>query len=112
MKEPNEPRDHDWDEVSTLFGGYLHQDFAEDYGDVWGAVRQYCTEASSDSVSTAADQVKEILDRSDDEEGLDAITSRLGSSYHPPGAGQTYRHWLIELERVLRAASTAPFPNQ
>jgi hypothetical protein len=108
MEDASSHRGHEWDEVRTLFGGYLHQDFAEDYGDVWGAVRQYCAESSSASIVVAAEQVRELLERFDDEEGLDSITSRLGSSYYPPGVGQTYRGWMIELERFLRAASTSP----
>jgi hypothetical protein len=107
MEDASSNRGQEWDEVRTLFGGYLHQDFAEDYGDMWGAVRQYCAESSSVSVIVAAEQISEILEQFDDEERLDSVTGQLGSSYYPPGVGQTYREWMTELERFLRAASTA-----
>jgi hypothetical protein len=96
----------EWDEVRTLFGGYLHQDFPEDYGGPWEAVRQYCADSSAADMTLAANQIKEILERFPDEKQLSDVSDRLGSEYYPPGVGQTYRDWFVELERFLRESAT------
>jgi hypothetical protein len=85
----------------------LHQDSTEEFGDEWNAVRQFCADGTKAQIIAAADELNEILDRFHDEVHLQEVADRLGSSYYPPGAGQTYRGWMIELERFLRTASTA-----
>ena len=55
-------RGNEWDEVRTLFGGYLHQDFIDDYGDEWGAVRQYCADATASHITAAADELADVLE--------------------------------------------------
>jgi hypothetical protein len=101
--------DHrEWRELRTLFAAYLHQDFIEEYGDEWNAVRQYCADATAPYIAAAADELADILERFQDEKQLEDVADRLGSSYYPPGVGQTYRGWMTEVERLLRAASTAP----
>jgi uncharacterized protein (DUF2164 family) len=101
-------RGNEWDEVRTLFGGYLHQDFIDDYGDEWGAVRQYCADATASHITAAADELADVLENFQNEKQLEVVADRLGSAFYPPGVGQTYRGWMSELERFLRAASTAP----
>jgi hypothetical protein len=89
-----------------LFAAYLHQDFIDDYGDEWGAIRQYCADATKSDVLAAADELKNVLDSIHDERELEDIADRLGSYYYPPGVGQTYRGWMTDLERFLRTEAT------
>lgn len=93
----------EWDELWTLFGAYLNQDFPEEYGDAWNAVRDYRSDTFATGVARAADQVRRILDGDHDEAQLDAIIDRLGIEYDPAADGWTYRGWLTELERFLRS---------
>jgi CdiI immunity protein len=97
---------NEWRNLRTLFAAYLHQDFIEDYGDEWGAVRRYCADATKSDILAAADELKNILDSTQDEHELEDIADRLGSFYFPPGAGQTYRGWMTDLERFLRTEAT------
>jgi hypothetical protein len=95
----------EWDELWTLFGAYLNQDFPEEYGDVWNAVRHYRSETNLADVVRAAEQVRCILAADHDEEQLRAVTHQLGVEYYPPADGWTYREWLTELEKVLRSGA-------
>jgi hypothetical protein len=107
MEDSSSDRRLEWDEIQTLFGGYLNQDFPEDYGDAWNAVRQYCVDSTTANIATAVDELKEILERFHDEQQLEAVAAQLGSEYYPPGAGQTYREWMTELGAFLRAQAEA-----
>ena len=107
MESPSSDRSDEWRELRTLFSAYLHQDFIDDFGDEWNAVRQYCAHATTSHVLAAADALKDILVRFHDETQLREISDRLGSSYYPPGVGKTYRGWMTELEQFLLTASTA-----
>lgn len=103
MAASNNVDSPEWDAIRTLFGAYLHQDWKEMYGDAWGAVDEFRTLEPPDYVNRAADQVRALLDSGYDEDRLDEITGHWGSYYHPPGGDRTYRDWLTELERFLRA---------
>jgi hypothetical protein len=95
----------EWDELSQLFGAYLHQDWQDEYDDVWDAVRDFRSGTSALRVAAAADQVRRILDVNREEARLDAIIGRLGIEYDPPKDGWTYLGWLTELEKVLRSGA-------
>jgi hypothetical protein len=86
----------------------LHQDFIEEYGDEWNAVRQYCADATAPHIAAAAYELADILEHFQGEKQPEDVADRLGSSYYPPGVGQTCRGGMTELERFLRAVSTAP----
>lgn len=104
MTDTNSYRGPEWDALWTLFGAYLHQDWDFDYhGDAWEAVRDFRSSEPADYVARAADQVRRILDGDHDEAQLDAVVGQLGSYYHPPGGGWSYRSWLTELEKFLRS---------
>jgi hypothetical protein len=93
---PEEP------EISQL-AAYLHQDWADEYDDVWEAVRDFCSDQSADEVRRSADQVHMLLESELDEKQLMDATVKLGIYYYPPGVGLSYREWLRDLEALLRA---------
>lgn len=105
MTTTNNFDDPGWDALGVLFSAYLHQDWKEMHGDAWGAVNKFRSLESPEDVKRAADQVHALLEHDYDEGQLDEITGQLGSYYYPPGGGWTYRGWLTELERFLRAES-------
>lgn len=104
MTEVNDYNGPEWDELSQLLGAYLFQGWDAEYGDdAWDAVRDFRSGYPAEDVARTADQVRLLLDGDHDEAELDSITGKLGSYYHPPGDGWTYRGWLTELEKFLRA---------
>lgn len=106
MTETHSYRGPEWDELSALLGGYLNQDWQDDYGnDVWDAVDGFRSSEPATTVARAADQVHQVLDGDHDEEQLANITDQLGLEYFPPADRWTYREWLIELEKFLRSGA-------
>jgi hypothetical protein len=102
MVLPDNPIDPDEPAISQL-AAYLHQDWADEYDNVWEAVRNFCSDQSVDEVRRSADQVHALIRSELDEKQLMDATVKLGIYYYPPGSGLTYREWLRDLEALLRA---------
>lgn len=94
-------------ELAHLFGAYLYQSWTAEYDDVWDAVKDYCSDESTEGIHRTADQVRKLLDGESDETALKEATDALHLYYYPPGVGLTYRAWLCELEAFLRAQAEA-----
>lgn len=94
-------------ELRTLFAVYLNQDFVDDYGTPTRAVGAYCRDSSDEQRKAAAQEVRDILENTDDEEGTRRAIARIGLEYHPELGGWEMRDWLAELEQFLRDP-TAP----
>jgi hypothetical protein len=90
-------------ESISQLAAYLHQDWADEYNDVWDAVRDFCSDQSVDEVRRSADQVHRLLESELDEKQLMEATVKLGIYYYPPGVGIMYCEWLRDLEALLRA---------
>lgn len=97
----------EWDELSTVLGAYLYQDWSFEYDTMWDAVRDFRDSEPAPVVAAVAVQVRRILDADHDEAELETVLDQLGIEYNPPGDGWTYRDWLTELEKFLRSASMA-----
>jgi hypothetical protein len=101
MSLSDNPIDPDRSGLAQL-AGYLHQDWTEDYGDVWEAVQDFCSGQSAHAVRRAADQVHMLIESELDEKQLGDAAEELGIYYYPPGVGLTYREWFRDLEVLLR----------
>lgn len=96
------PKADEWNELWTLFGAYLNQDSPEEYGSPEETVKAFCHDATPGRVERAADQVRRILNGTEDDESVLEAVRAFGLEYHPELDGWTLREWLAELESVLR----------
>jgi hypothetical protein len=64
-------------EISQL-AAYLHQDWADEYDDVWEAVRDFCSDQSADEVRRSAEQVHMLLKSELDEKQLRGCCGKAG----------------------------------
>jgi CdiI immunity protein len=89
-------------DLALLIGGYLNQDWPEDYAQVWDAVEAFRREEPADRVESACMQVRELLARRlDDDELQHFLIDELHCGYWPLGDGMTFSNWLVALERAL-----------
>ena len=88
--------------LGRFFIGFFHQDWRDEYPDAATAVATYVDDESLDHRKAARQELLQLLARCDSESELSAAVDKLGSSYHPPGVGETYREWLEKVERYLR----------
>ena len=73
---------------------YLHEDFDDDFRDVWGAVEQFVRD-NSEEARRIRGEVSELLATVSAESELKHVIYReLGSAYNPAVHGWTFRDWL------------------
>lgn len=97
--------------LEQLLGGHLHEDWADDYADVWEAVDAF-VHGQPSYAQAVPSEIKELLDRCDSEAALEQCLIELGLVYYPPGLGwSSYRTWLLavgdRVEEVLRKSPAA-----
>jgi len=81
--------------LRALLDSYLHEDWADDYPDLWHAVDDF-TDGEADLAPHFGTDVREVLDRCNTEQEIEQLLDQLGMVYHPPGDGwDSYRAWLI-----------------
>ncbi len=81
--------------LEQLFGGYLHEDWADDYADVWQAVDDFVRSQPSYAPAVRG-EVEQVLTECKSEATLEECLDGLGLVYYPPGLGwSSYRTWLI-----------------
>ncbi len=95
--------------LEALLVGYLHEDWADDYPDVWHAIDDYSTSNPTRARRLRAD-VDHVLERCHTENDTEDCLDRLGLTYHPPGAGwNSYRQWLVAVaDRVDELLHKSP----
>jgi hypothetical protein len=81
--------------LELFLGGYLHEDWADDYPDLWHAVDDF-----SDGEPQAAPHIRtdvdHVLTQCRSEEEIQRTVRALGIKYYPPGDGwDSYRAWLL-----------------
>jgi hypothetical protein len=81
--------------MDEFFGGYLHEDWPEDYnGDPCAALGAFVVE-SRESARMLAPEIDEALDTEASEEGLRLLLFlEIQSAYDPRVAGISVREWL------------------
>lgn len=89
------------DGLAALFG-YLHQDWADDYDNVWEAVSAFKRDEVVATIEDACRQLAELERAAPSENDLrDLIVVRMGSGYWPPGDGYTFGSWVRALSSAL-----------
>jgi hypothetical protein len=61
-----DPRSEEWNELWSLFGAYLYQDYQDDHGSPAATVHAFCRDSTPEQRKDAADEVRRILDGTDD----------------------------------------------
>jgi hypothetical protein len=80
--------------LELLLVAYLHEDWADDYPDIWHAVDDF-SEGEPRAAHIRAD-VNQILTECQSEKEIQQTLRALGISYYPPGDGwESYRSWLL-----------------
>lgn len=97
--------------LKLLLGAYLHEDWADDYPDLWHAVDDF-TDGEPQAAPHFRADVEQILGQCDGEQELQQALRQLGIVYYPPGDGWgSYRAWLLavaaRVEQNLRKSPAA-----
>jgi hypothetical protein len=95
-------------ELGVLFRAILHQDWTQDYPDVWSAVDYFRSSPDRQSVLAAHREVVEILSREMSETQLLALLDDYDCGYWPPGDNSTATVFLTRLEVELRPQNAVP----
>jgi hypothetical protein len=86
--------------LTQFFWCYLHQDWALDYPNVWGAVDDFAR-SEPDHAPLMDSEIKALLTDSHSEADLEHVVAELDGNYRPEINGETYRGWLAAVaERV------------
>lgn len=81
--------------LELLLGAYLHEDWADDYPDLWHAVDDF-TDGEPYAAPRFRSDVRDALDQCHTEQEIEQLLDKLGMVYHPPGDGwDSYRAWLL-----------------
>jgi hypothetical protein len=82
------------DALAQLLGVYLHQDWAEDYPDVWGAVTDFVVSDRDNAIGLLTD-IADLVSAAESEAELRSVVIEdLDCWYLPEAEGWTYRAWL------------------
>jgi hypothetical protein len=97
------------DALKQLLGGYLHEDWADDYPDLWAAIDDFVDGEPECAPRFRAD-VDVLLNRCDTEQEIQQAMRQLGMVYYPPGGGwSSYRAWLLAVaDRVEQNLHKSP----
>ncbi|MDR0781275.1 MAG: hypothetical protein LBF16_11375 [Pseudomonadales bacterium] len=80
---------------SQLFGAYLHQDWADEFGSDDEAVQAMIDLELPETLVEASREIREMLSTQASDTELAAImTDEVGCYFDPASKGQTYREWL------------------
>ena len=90
-----------------LFGGYFHQDWADDERIVVGSfedvVRYFKAMNPAATVSQATRELEEFMRLDLSEDALhDIVVDDLRANVYAPGLGLTYRQWLEAVLGILK----------
>jgi CdiI immunity protein len=80
-----------------FFGGYLHQDWRDDYADEWAAVAGFAQDAPMEVPVFRAEIASLLAAHPSEDDVRQVILCDLQSGYLAEVAGWTYRAWLQAL---------------
>jgi hypothetical protein len=81
--------------LRALLDCYLHEDWVDDYVDLWHAVDDF-TRGEPDWAPNFSADVQYVLEQRHTEQEIEQLLDELGMVYHPPGDGwDSYRAWLL-----------------
>ncbi|MGI8667458.1 MAG: contact-dependent growth inhibition system immunity protein [Jatrophihabitans sp.] len=88
--------------LAQFISCYLHQDWTDDYADVWVAADDFALSEPEDAPRLAG-EVEALLGDAPSERNLMELVDKFEGNYRPEADGLTYRAWLLALvERVER----------
>lgn len=92
--------------------GYLHEDWADDYPDVWSAIEDFALHDVDRATGLRTDII-EAIRRHPTEQGLDQYLFDVGLRYRIAADGWTsHRDWLLALadrvDEILRTTKEHP----
>jgi hypothetical protein len=95
--------------LEQLFGGHLHEDWADDYADFLQAVDAF-VEYQPSFAPAAPGELAELLAECDSDAVLKRSLADLGLVYYPLADGWgTYRDWLLAVaDRLDQALHKSP----
>jgi hypothetical protein len=101
----------EYEALEQLLGGYLNEDWADDYADPWQAVDDFPRSQPSYALKLRR-EVGNIIRQYPSENALFARLLRLGLGYRIQAAGWTsHREWLLavadRVEEILRKSPAA-----
>ncbi len=91
----------DFSVLQDLFGGYLHEDFVEEYGTATEALRTFLSDASGDEIQNVKEEwhrFRTLLNHRPFEESQAALR-RLGAAWQPANPVE-----LAALDEILSRA--------
>ena len=81
--------------LEHLLSGYLHEDWADDYPDLWHAIDDFI-DGDPQAAPHIPGDVQHVLARCKDEREIQHTVRQLGIKYYPPGGGwESYRAFLL-----------------
>jgi hypothetical protein len=89
--------DQQYPALWQLLGGYLHQDWQDDYESPSAALRDFVSGEPSYVVDLPT-EIEKVLNSTPDDAALEETLVDLGSGFLPSGAGQNPREWLRSLK--------------
>lgn len=90
--------------LEQLFGGYLHEDWAEDYADFLHAIDAFVENEPSYAPAAPSESAR-LLGECATDEILEQRLDDLGLVYYPPGLGwSSYRSWVLAVAARLDEA--------
>ena len=89
---------------SQLLGSYLHQDWPEEFDTDVAAVQAMLLSEPREVVVEACREIEDLLSSGLSDSELGKVLMDEAACYFDPGSkGQTYRHWLADVLRLLKA---------
>jgi CdiI immunity protein len=97
--------------LERFVGVYLHEDWADDYPDLWHAIDDFVDGDPQAAPHIRAD-VEQLLSQCQSDQEIQRAVRALGIKYCPPGDGwDSYRAWLLavaaHVEENLHKSPTA-----
>ncbi len=87
--------------LQDFFGGYLHEDFAEEYGSAADALKTFLSDASGDEIQNVKEEWQRFRDILKDRPfvEMEVALRRLGAAWHPANPGE-----VAALDEILARA--------
>lgn len=100
-----------WDALETLLAGYLNEDFADFYGNAWGAVDTFARN-QPDYAPELRREITDVLSAYPSEADLERALDKLGLGYLISYDGwSSHRTWLLavadRVEEILHKSPAA-----
>ncbi|MEU0603492.1 contact-dependent growth inhibition system immunity protein [Streptomyces sp. NPDC006393] len=87
-------------ELSSLLGGYFHQDYPKFYGSHREALDDYLDGNPREYLAAAAQELGEFLSRVSSDKELERAAEILGLMVYPPD-GVSLRQWLTDIRNII-----------